>query len=57
MEQFIESILKYNLNLGVDSVYEAIQTELNQEKNIGVEIANIFVEKGYSFLKTEIQKL
>ncbi|WP_180113394.1 hypothetical protein [Acinetobacter sp. YH12073] len=57
MEQFIESIIKYSLNLGVESVYEAIQTELNQEKNIGVEIANIFVEKGYSFLKTEIQKL
>ena len=57
MEKFIESIIKYGLNLGVDSVYEAIQTELNQEKNIGSEIANIFVEKGYRFLKTEIQQL
>ena len=57
MEHFFESILKYSLNLGVDSVYEAIQTELNQDKNIGTEISNIFVEKGYRFLKTEIQQL
>ncbi|MDQ9023365.1 hypothetical protein RFI02_19945 [Acinetobacter sichuanensis] len=57
MEHFIESILKYSLNLGVDSVYEAIQTELNEEKNIGAELAKIFVEKGYGFLKTEIQQL
>ena len=34
MEQFFENILKYSLNLAVDSVYKGIQTELNQDQNI-----------------------
>lgn len=57
MEKFIENVLKYSINLAIDNVYENIKSELNQEKNIGVDIANIFVEKGYRFLKTEIQQL
>ena len=54
MEQFFENILKYSLNLAVDNVYKGIQTELNQDQNIGGEIASIFVNKGYEFLKKEI---
>ena len=54
MEQFFENILKYSLNLAVDNAYKGIQNELNQEQNIGGEIASIFVNKGYEFLKKEI---
>ena len=57
MEQFFESILRYSLNLAVDNVYKGIQTELNQDQNIGSEIATVFVNKGYEFLKKEINTL
>jgi len=57
MEQFLENILKYGLNLAVDSVYESIHNELNQNQNIGGEIANVLLGKGYDFLKKEIQLL
>ena len=54
MEQFFENILKYSLNLAVDNAYKGIQNELNQEQNIGGEIASIFVNKGYKKKKKEI---
>lgn len=57
MEQFFENILRYSLNLAVDNVYKGIQTELNQDQNIGSEIATVFVNKGYEFLKKEINAL
>lgn len=57
MEQFFENILRYSLNLAVDNVYKGIQTELNQDQNIGSEIATVFVNKGYKFLKKEINTL
>ncbi|WP_165493503.1 hypothetical protein [Acinetobacter terrestris] len=57
MEQFFENILRYSLNLAVDNVYKGIQTELNQDQNIGSEIATVFVNKGYEFLKKEINTL
>ena len=57
MEQFFENILRYSLNLAVDNVYKGIQTELNQDQNIGREIATVFVNKGYEFLKKEINTL
>ena len=57
MEQFFENILRYSLNLAVDNVYKGIQTELNQDQNIGSEIATVFVNKGYEFLKKEIDTL
>ena len=57
MEKFSENILKYSLNLAVDRVYENIQNELNQEQSLANEIASGLVNKGYVFLKTEIQQL
>lgn len=57
MEQFFENILRYSLNLAVDNAYKGIQTELNQDQNIGCEIASVFVNKGYEFLKKEINTL
>ena len=57
MEQFFENILRYSLDLAVDNVYKGIQTELNQDQNIGSEIATVFVNKGYEFLKKEINTL
>ncbi|MGF2878586.1 hypothetical protein VSN93_00575 [Acinetobacter johnsonii] len=57
MEQFFENIIKYSLNLAVDNVYESIQNELNQEQSLGNEVASAIVNKGYDFLKLEIQQL
>lgn len=57
MEQFFENILRYSLNLAVDNVFKGIKTELNQDQNIGSEIATVFVNKGYEFLKKEINTL
>lgn len=57
MEQFFENIIKYSLNLAVDSVYESIQNELNKEQLLSNEIANVIVNKGYDFLKSEIRQL
>ena len=57
MEQFFESILRYSLNLAVDNIYKGIQTELNQDQNIGSEVATVFINKGYEFLKKEINTL
>ncbi|MFN0297721.1 hypothetical protein ACKVE0_09340 [Acinetobacter albensis] len=57
MEQFFESILRYSLNLAVDNVFKGIKTELNQDQNIGSEIATVFINKGYEFLKKEINTL
>lgn len=57
MEQFFENIIKYSLNLAVDSVYESIQNELNKEQLLSNEIANFIVNKGYDFLKSEIRQL
>jgi len=57
MEQFFENIIKYSLNLAVDSVYESIQNELNEEQLLSNQIANAIVNKGYDFLKSEIRQL
>ncbi len=57
MEQFFENIIKYSLNLAVDSVYESIQNELNKEQLLSNQIANAIVNKGYDFLKSEIRQL
>lgn len=57
MEQFFENIIKYSLNLAVDSVYESIQNELNKEQLLSNEIAKVIVNKGYDFLKSEIRQL
>ncbi|WP_234965983.1 hypothetical protein [Acinetobacter johnsonii] len=57
MEQFFENVIKYSLNLAVDSVYESIQNELNKEQLLSNEIANVIVNKGYDFLKSEIRQL
>ena len=44
----------YGVNLAIDELHEAIQTELNKDGDLVSEFLSILVSKGYHSLKEEV---
>lgn len=54
MENFLENVLTYSLNLAVDSVHNGIQSELAKEESVVNVVLSAVITKGYDAIKSEI---